>query len=75
MSLNRDNLALLIDLVDNKLTSMEIFDRDDRREMAHLEETLNALKALFYGNTPTMPALNAGAKVRGRKSAITLHAF
>ena len=77
MSLNRDTLNLLIDLVDNKLTSMEVFDRDDRREMAHLEQTLNALKSMAHGGTfdATAPRIpTAGARGRGRKS-VTLHAF
>jgi hypothetical protein len=73
MSLNQDNLTMLIDLVDNKLTSIEAFDRDDRREIMHLEHTLNALKSMLHGKeTPRVPS--AAARGKSRKS-VTLHAF
>lgn len=70
MSLDRETLALLIDLVDNKLTSMEVFDRDDRREMARLEHTLQQLQAM----DTSAPTIHDATRARSR-SSVTLHAF
>lgn len=44
--LTRRTVELLIDLVENKLGSMEILDRDDRRAIRELEACLSELSAL-----------------------------
>jgi hypothetical protein len=46
MSLNRRSIELLLDLVDNKLTSMQVIDRDDQRDYTMLERVRNELEAL-----------------------------
>jgi hypothetical protein len=43
MSLSRRSLETLIDLVENKLSCVEIFDRDDQREVVNLEHCLKEL--------------------------------
>ncbi|HJS32853.1 MAG TPA: hypothetical protein VJ924_12735 [Alphaproteobacteria bacterium] len=46
MALNRRSIEMLLDLVDNKLTSMQVIDREDAREMALLEAAKRELEAL-----------------------------
>jgi len=52
--LTRKSLELLIDLVEIKLGSMEVFDRDDQRIMRDLEACRKELSALTL---PRMPAV------------------
>jgi hypothetical protein len=44
--LTRKSLELLMDLVENKLDTLEIFDRDDRRVLRDLETCRGELAAL-----------------------------
>ena len=37
MNLSRHSVEMLIDLVENKLSCFEVFDRDDKREQMLLE--------------------------------------
>ena len=46
MKLSQGSLETLIDLVEIKLSCMEVFDRDDAREIAGLEACLGELKGL-----------------------------
>ncbi len=46
MSLNRRSIELLLDLIDNKLTSMQVIDRDDQRDYATLERVRHELEAI-----------------------------
>jgi hypothetical protein len=46
MSLSRRSVETLIDLVEIKLSCLEVFDRQDAREKACLEMTLRELQAL-----------------------------
>ena len=46
MSLSRQVLDTLIDLVEIKMSCMECFDRDDQRELANLEKCRDQLLAL-----------------------------
>lgn len=43
-SFSRQTLEVLIDLIDNKLTSMEVVDRDDQRELTRLQATMGELE-------------------------------
>ncbi|MBV6632328.1 MAG: hypothetical protein KI792_04745 [Alphaproteobacteria bacterium] len=43
-SFSRQTLETLIDLIDNKLTSMEVVDRDDQRELTRLQATMGELE-------------------------------
>ena len=54
MSLSRRSLETLIDLVENKLSCVEIFDRDDQREVVNLEHCLKELKGLADQGEPKM---------------------
>ena len=46
MSLSSRCVETLLDLVDNKLTSMQVFDREDAREVQILECCKKELEAL-----------------------------
>jgi len=47
MSLSKKCVESLLDLVDNKLTSMQVFDRDDAREVLILECCKRELQVLL----------------------------
>jgi hypothetical protein len=57
MSLSKRCVETLIDLVDNKLTSMQVFDREDAREIMILETCKRELQAL------SSPRQHAGGTV------------
>lgn len=46
MTLSNRSLETLIDLVEIKLSCMEVFDRDDAREVASLEGCLKELREI-----------------------------
>ena len=49
MSLTRKSIDTLIDLVENKLGCMEVYDREDARELAKLEKCRRELLGLQVG--------------------------
>jgi hypothetical protein len=58
MSLSKRGVEMLLDLVDNKLTSMQIIDREDAREKLVLEECRRTLQAVIerkHHRAPAMP--------------------
>ncbi len=63
--LTRKSLELLIDLVEIKLGSMEVFDRDDQKIMRDLEACRKELTAISRPSRPIAamgaPALSAAA--------------
>jgi hypothetical protein len=46
MSLSKRSVHTLLDLVENKLSCMQVFDREDARELAILEHARRELCAL-----------------------------
>lgn len=46
MSLSRRSVSTLLDLVENKLACMQVYDREDARELAILEHARRELAAL-----------------------------
>jgi len=46
MALSRRSIETLVDLVEIKLSCMQVFDRDDARELAALEQARRELAAL-----------------------------
>lgn len=52
MALSRESLGLIVDLIENKLSCMQVSDRDDLREAALLQRCLSELHS--------MSALEAG---------------
>jgi len=49
-SLSKRTIETLCDLVEIKLSCIQVFDRDDAREMAALERARRELAALLPGN-------------------------
>jgi hypothetical protein len=55
MSLSRTSVDTLIDLVEIKLSCVEVYDRDDSRELVNLQRCKEELMSLT-GNSQTAPA-------------------
>ena len=49
MSLSRRSIHTLLDLIENKMSCMQVFDREDARELAILEHARRELVALAGG--------------------------
>ena len=70
MSLSKRVVETLIDLVEIKLSCMEIYDREDSREVAGLEQCKTELQALRQGGKTAAAAVVAFAgRSRGRTRA------
>jgi len=60
MSLSRRSIQTLMDLVENKLTQMQVVDREDARELAVLESARRELSTLAgLRRSTTAPAVEA----------------
>ncbi len=46
MSLSRDTIGVLVDLIENKLSMMQIGDREELREIVTLQHSLKELQTL-----------------------------
>ena len=57
MSLSKRVVETLIDLVEIKLSCMEIYDREDSREVVALEQCKSELQTLIEGGTATAAAV------------------
>ena len=65
MSLSRRSIQTLMDLVENKLSCMQVVDREDARELATLEAARRELSSMMGLRRPTeMPAFSEGSFVR-----------
>ncbi len=71
MGLSRRTLETLIDLVEIKLSYMEVYDQKDSRELANLERCLGELRNILSSTTqdgamvfPQSPAKRSRAAVR-----------
>ncbi len=72
MSITRRTLETLIDLVEIKLSCLEVYDRDDARELANLENCLNELNLLAGRQAQAgRPVVKFTARTRGRPRAAT----
>ncbi len=65
MSISKRTLETLIDLVEIKLSCMEIYDREDARELANLERCLGELRNMLTG-AGQMVAFPSGPGKRSR---------
>jgi len=76
MSLSKRCVEMLIDLVDNKLTSMQVFDREDAREVTILEICKRELEAIMEmrkggnGAVVPFPRKDAGATEPATQAAL-----
>jgi len=56
MSLSKRSIEALVDLVEIKLSCLDVFDREDAREKAILENARRELIAIAAGNKRTTAA-------------------
>jgi hypothetical protein len=49
MGISKRTLETLIDLVEIKRSCLEVYDREDSRELAHLERCLGELRNIING--------------------------
>ena len=73
MHFTRQSLTTLIDLVENKLSLMEVWDRDDRREAHMLKSCLEELQAAKVHGGSVTGFVNPVPR-RGRRRKIPLAA-
>lgn len=66
MALSKEILGVLVDLVENKLSCMQVSDRDDMREVMMLQRCLSELGG-ENGAEPGMTGLLAQMPKRGRR--------
>jgi hypothetical protein len=66
MGMSRRTLETLIDLVEIKLSCMEVIDREDARELAHLERCLGELRHVKSGEVVAFP------QSRGKGSCVAV---
>ena len=61
MTLSKQSLETLTDLVEIKLSCIEVWDKDDRRELKALERARDELRALQQqsGRRPTAASVHA----------------
>lgn len=70
MSLSKRVVETLIDLVEIKLSCVEVYDREDKREIAGLEACRQELQKLFEGGVESANAVaGLAAKLKGRTRA------
>lgn len=70
MALSKRTVETLIDLVEIKLSCLEVFDREDAREQACLEAALRELQAMMPAARPAQVVpFAAPARMRQRATA------
>ena len=69
MSLSERSLETLIDLIENKLSCLEVYDRDDARELANLEHCMKELRALAGLDDDAQTIVAFKQRRRGRRRA------
>lgn len=70
MSLSKRVVETLIDLVEIKLSCVEVYDREDKREIASLERCRQELQTLLEGgNRGAAAAAGLAGEFKGRSRA------
>ncbi len=64
MSLSRRSAQTLLDLVENKLSCLMVYDREDARELAILEQARRELAASAGMDPRKLPSFAATARER-----------
>ncbi len=71
MSLSKRVVETLIDLVEIKLSCVEVYDREDKREIAGLERCRQELQKMLAGGAGGASAVaGMAAEFKGRPRAI-----
>lgn len=66
MGLSTQSRDMLIDLVEIKISCMDVWDREDRRELAVLQRCLKELQSLEAGGTDGAVVVDMPRRRRGR---------
>ncbi len=66
MTLSKSSVETLIDLVEIKLSCVEVYDRDDSRELLNLQRCKDELARLI-GRAESAPAELIAIRQRGRR--------
>ena len=70
MSLSKQTIAMLLDLVEIKISYMDVADREDARDLQVLERCRAELKALVCGESAALVSFTAPSSRRpGRPRA------
>ena len=69
MALSKRSIEILIDLVEIKISYMDVADRDDARDLQLLERCRAELKALESGEPAAVVAFTPPARRPGRPRA------
>jgi hypothetical protein len=72
MSLSKRSIETLMDLVEIKLSCIQVLDRDDARELAALETARRELRALAGMTEPTEVVAFEQARRKSRRSRVVL---
>jgi hypothetical protein len=67
MTISKEMLGVLVDLVENKLSCMQISDRDDMREVMMLQRCLTELNGENAPDTGMVGLLASNMPKRGRR--------
>jgi hypothetical protein len=71
MSLSKQSITNLLDLVEIKISCLQVLDREDAREMKHLESCRNELLGMQTG---AMPSRGRGrSRMAANSNAYTQH--
>ncbi len=69
MALSKRSIEILLDLVEIKISYMDVADRDDARDLQLLERCRAELKALESGESAAVVAFTPPARRPGRPRA------
>ena len=72
MHFTRQSLTTLIDLVENKLSCMEVWDRDDRREAQLLKSCLDELLSAQSETSNSVAVFANSVPRRGRRRKVAM---
>lgn len=69
MALSKRSIDTLTDLIEIKLSCIQVFDREDARELAVLEQARRELQVMSSDPQSTVLAFADAAPRRGRRAA------
>lgn len=74
MTISKEMLGVLVDLVENKLSCMQVSDRDDMREVMMLQRCLSELNSESEPDAAMIGLLSSTMPKRGRRRRSTTQA-
>ena len=70
MALSKPTTATLLDLVENRLATIQVFDREDQREVAVLKRCLQELTVVATGGAAGLLSVATAERRRGRRPKV-----